>query len=206
VPLLYPFKVPTILQKLYPGFEWNIRTKDMAIYLTFDDGPHPEITPWVLQELDRFGAKATFFCVGENAERHPQILDQIVRSEHSLGNHTHNHIKGWKTGNLEYVKNTLQAAKVIPGKLFRPPYGRITRQQGNLLKAQGFRIVMWNLLSCDYLQTLDRKKSLEALVKYTAPGSIIVFHDSAKARENLEELLPQYLEAMTKKQFQFRAL
>jgi peptidoglycan/xylan/chitin deacetylase (PgdA/CDA1 family) len=194
------------LQKLYPGFEWTVPTSENKIFLTFDDGPHPEITPWVLAQLKEFNAKATFFCVGENVTAHPQVLGQIAESGHTLGNHTDNHLKGWNTKTLDYVQNTLRASEKIPGNLFRPPYGRITRNQGALLKARGYRIIMWSLLSCDYLQSLDRQRSLDTLVENSKPGSIVVFHDSAKARDNMQWLLPRYLEAMVQRSFQFSSL
>ncbi|MCC7298329.1 MAG: polysaccharide deacetylase family protein, partial [Bacteroidia bacterium] len=127
-------------------------TTEKVVFITFDDGPHPIITPWVQKELQKFRAKATFFCVGENAQKFPAVLDSLQKDGHKLGNHTHNHLKGWNTADLGYVKNILKAKVYVPSNLFRPPYGRITPRQVSLLKAAGFKIVMWSLLSCDYLK------------------------------------------------------
>jgi len=150
--------------------------------------------------------KATFFCVGENAKKYPEIISKILVEGHGIGNHTYNHIKGWKTKDLDYVKNAIKASAYIKSNLFRPPYGRITRNQGALLKAKGFRIIMWNLLSCDYLASLDKEKSLSALVEGSKSGSIIVFHDSEKAAENLYWILPRYLEALHTRGLNWSAL
>lgn len=194
MPLIHPFKVPGVLLKLFPGLEWRISTSEKAVFLTFDDGPHPEITQWVLEQLDHYNAKATFFCVGENVSNYPETAKNIQRLGHAIGNHTHNHLKGWKTSDLEYVKNTVKASQHVQSKLFRPPYGRITRNQINLLKAKGYRIIMWNLLSCDYSQHLNTDKALQALIKNTTSGSIVVFHDSVKASSNVKQILPTYLQ------------
>lgn len=194
------------MQSLYPGLEWTQNGNNRNIYLTFDDGPQPEITQFVLNTLAQFNAKATFFCVGENVMRYPEIAAQIQAQGHTLANHSHNHLKGWNTEAHEYVKNVIQAGQFIPNKIFRPPYGRITRRQINLLKAAGFRIIMWNLLSCDYVPQLNREKSLKSLTSHTVEGSIIVFHDSIKAAENMRWILPRYMEAMQDKGFNFAAI
>lgn len=179
--------------RLFSSVEWRIHTEEKAVYLTFDDGPHPEITPWVISQLQQTDSQATFFCVGENVVKYPTVFEQIQRAGHAVGNHTHNHIKGWQTKDLEYVKNTIKASQHIHSKLFRPPYGRISQSQISLLKAKGYRIIMWNLLSCDYSQNLNPPDALAALKKHTQSGSIIVFHDSEKAKSNLMAILPEYL-------------
>jgi peptidoglycan-N-acetylglucosamine deacetylase len=159
-----------------------------------------------LETLNLHHAKATFFCVGENAAKNPSVLQAIKLSGHTIGNHTYNHLKGWQTADFTYIRNTLNAIPVTSGNLFRPPYGRITKKQGLLLRSKGFRIIMWSLLSCDYLKTLNKQKALDALIKHSKPGSIVVFHDSSKARVNLEWLLPRYMEAMKQKGMKFAAL
>lgn len=186
--------------------EWKISTHEKCLYLTFDDGPEPEITPWILDLLAQYNAKATFFCVGENAQRNPEIIQRILKEGHSLGNHTHNHLKGWNTKDAQYVQNTIKASKSTSNKLFRPPYGRIKKTQIHLLKALGYKIIMWNQLSCDYLQNLNTDKSLQTLIKHASPGNIVVFHDSIKASKNVTKILPLYLEAMTKAGYTFKAI
>jgi peptidoglycan-N-acetylglucosamine deacetylase len=168
------------------------------VYLTFDDGPHPEITRWVMQELQKYNYKATFFCVGENAQQHPEVIKALKTEGHSIGNHTQNHIKGWNTDSTIYLANTLAAASNTSNTLFRPPYGRITATQAKLLRQSGFKIIMWNLLSCDYLKDLNCTKALSALKNGTNPGSIVVFHDSEKAFENIKQLLPSYLQFLSR--------
>lgn len=191
---------------MFPQLEWEQKPGNNSIFITFDDGPHKEITPWVLSVLERYNAKATFFCVGENASTLTDIMDKIRDNGHSVGNHTHRHIRGWQTNDLSYFRDTYRAVPFTSSRLFRPPYGRIKAKQANMLRSRGFRVIMWSLLSCDYIQSLDRQKSLESLVRNTRPGSIVVFHDSVKARANLQWILPQYLEAMQQKGFQFAPL
>lgn len=160
----------------------------------------------MLEQLAQHEAKATFFCVGENAHKYPEIIKAIREHGHSIGNHTYNHLKGWSVSSSEYLENTMQAAALTSGNLFRPPYGRITQKQAGLLNESGFRIVMWTQLSCDYMTSLDIKKSLNSLIKNAKPGNIVVFHDSEKALHNLNVLLPQYLSEMTRLGYQFKAL
>ena len=177
-----------------------------TIYLTFDDGPHPEITSWVAQELQKVNYRGTFFCVGENAQLYPQVIADLKAEGHAIGNHTHNHIKGWNTESTVYLANTLAASTSTSDSLFRPPYGRITASQAKLLRRSGFKIIMWNLLSCDYLKDLNTNKALSALMRNTKPGSIVVFHDSEKAFENLKQLLPPYLQFLSKQGYISEAL
>ncbi|MBL7812546.1 MAG: polysaccharide deacetylase family protein [Bacteroidetes bacterium] len=201
-----PYRVPSLLKRLYPGLVWDIPVKDKHIFLTFDDGPHPVATPWVLETLAPFQAKATFFCVGENVSRYPEIAEQLKSAGHSIGNHTYNHLKGWNVPDQEYLVNTRKAGENTSNKLFRPPYGRIRRSQAKMLQEDGFRIIMWSLLSCDYLQKLNREQSLNTLCRCSKPGSLVVFHDSARALENMQWILPRYLQEMHDRGFTFAAL
>jgi peptidoglycan-N-acetylglucosamine deacetylase len=200
-------KTPAWIQKLYPGFVWQVPTHEQEIFLTFDDGPVPEATEYVLEQLKKYNAKATFFCVGENMVRYPEIAQKIVSDGHAIGNHTHNHLKGWQTNNFTYLRSTLRCEQEIEKtgsrKLFRPPYGRITRAQAKALK--GYRIVMWNRLSWDFDKNVDHKKAVKYLCD--APtGSILVFHDNPKSFKNMAIMLPQVLEHYSKAGYKFSAL
>lgn len=182
----------------------NIDSKH--IYLTFDDGPHPSITPWVMDQLAFHGAKATFFCVGQNINKYPDTFQEIKNRGHQVGNHTYNHLKGWFTKNKDYYSNISECQNLMPGnKLFRPPYGRIKPTQYFHLR-KSFRIIMWNQLSWDFLKNLDREKALLGLKKRARQKSIIVFHDSVKAQKNLEYLLPRYLEYLSEEELISRGL
>lgn len=190
-----------------PFLEWSMKPSiQPAVYLTFDDGPHPEITPWVLNVLAAHQAKATFFCVGENVLRYPEVYRQILNAGHAVGNHTHNHLNGWKHHANEYTANIELAAAHIHSNLFRPPYGKLSPLQALRLKKKGLRIIMWSLLTRDFDKHLDHKKALDALISHTKNGAVVLFHDSDKARVNLEVLLPKYLEHFQDKGFQFRSL
>ena len=175
------------------------------MYLSFDDGPHPEITPWTMEQLAKFQAKATFFCVGDNVRKHPEVCRALLQQGHRIGNHTMNHLKGWNTATQLYLDNVAQAAQWIDSNLFRPPYGRMTRAQEQSLNKH-YRIIMWTLLSADYQQNLNRLKALDFLKRHTQPGSIVVFHDSEKAKGNLEFLLPRYLEYAHRAGYTFATL
>jgi peptidoglycan/xylan/chitin deacetylase (PgdA/CDA1 family) len=189
-----------------------------VIYLTFDDGPHPEITAWVMAELKKHQIKATFFCVGENLKKHTETAKQLLTEGHQIGNHTMHHIKGWKHKNDDYLRDIesceteirdiheqLDIEKAQP-RLFRPPYGQIKPSQIKLLRNKGYEIIQWSDLSCDYDKHLNCEKSLSALVKNAKPGSIVVFHDSKKAEHQLKQILPRYLEALLKEGFTFQTL
>ena len=176
------------------------------IYLTFDDGPNPIVTSWVIEELEKYKAKATFFCVGQNASNYPFVIQKLLENGHRIGNHTYNHLKGWSVENDAYIANVKQAIPVTSEILFRPPYGRIKRKQAATLKSQGFRIIMWSLLSCDYLKNLNVQKSLNALIHNAKAGSIVVFHDSDKAFENMKRILPPFLKEMTTRGYIFDTL
>ncbi|MDX5320822.1 MAG: polysaccharide deacetylase family protein, partial [Bacteroidota bacterium] len=163
-----------------------------SLYLTFDDGPHPEITPWVLNELKHYNAKATFFCVGDNVRKFPEIFKMILEQGHQVGNHTFNHLNGWKNKNEDYFSNIDQCSEWMDSQLFRPPYGKITPGQTLHLRKKDFQIIMWSVLSRDFEADLKQSESLEAMIRDSEDGSIILFHDSEKAWKNLEVLLPAY--------------
>jgi peptidoglycan/xylan/chitin deacetylase (PgdA/CDA1 family) len=203
---MHIFRIPGIFPILFPRWKWRENKGKKTVYLTFDDGPHPEITPWVIEKLALYKATATFFCVGENAEKYPDIVRLIEENGHKTGNHTHNHLKGWENADADYINNVKKATVQLPGSLFRPPYGRIKLSQAKKLRNQGFEIVMWSLLSCDYDPKLNREKSLKKLMAYSQNGSIVVFHDSEKAFENLKFLLPAYLEFLKNKGFEMKVL
>lgn len=181
------------------------------MYLTFDDGPIPEVTTWVLQLLAQYNAKATFFCVGENIQKHPEVYKQVLAEGHSVGNHTYNHLKGMNVSDDEYLENTKLCAEAMNkepylGKLFRPPYGKIKFSQTRKLKALGYEIILWDVLTGDFDAKLTKEKCLSASLNATKSGSIVVFHDSLKTYEKLQFVLPQYLKALSEQGYQFRAL
>lgn len=206
-------KVPKLIRNRYPSRLWQVEGKNQTLYLTFDDGPIPEVTPWVLQQLKAYDAKATFFCIGDNVRKNHKIFKQIVSEGHSIGNHTFNHLNSWKTSVDDYIANSLKAENLITElsgkldkKLFRPPYGRISGKQARMLELNGYEIVMWDVLSRDYNRNLSAEIYLRNVLKYTEPGSIIVFHDSLKAEKNLRMLLPAVLQHFTDKGYSFGKL
>lgn len=202
-------KVPTLIKKIFYNQIWDIPNDENKIYLTFDDGPTPEITKWVLEILEKENIKATFFCIGNNIEKHPEIFNSIFQKGHSIGNHTFNHLQGWKTTTKQYIENVeLNATEICKlntdyCKLFRPPYGKIKPSQSKLLRKKGFKIIMWDVLSKDYDANCSPEKCLENVVKNTKQGSIIVFHDSIKAQNNLKYVLPKAIEILKNKGFVF---
>jgi peptidoglycan/xylan/chitin deacetylase (PgdA/CDA1 family) len=179
---------------IYPKRLWHIPHAEKKVFLTFDDGPTSELTDWILDTLNEFHARATFFCVGENVQRHAGKFERILDNGHTVGNHTHRHLNGWESPNGNYIEDIAACANVLSSKLFRPPYGRITSQQVEALLLQGYRIVMWSVLTHDFDPSLDPEKCWNYLKKSIKPGDIVVFHDSEKARENLRYLLPRTLE------------
>lgn len=186
---------------------WEMPDRD-AVYLTFDDGPNPEVTPFVLSELEKYGARATFFCVGNNVTRYPDIFARTAAAGHTMGNHTYNHLNGWKTCNAHYLKNIAQADKHIGSRLFRPPYGRIKLSQYRKLMRRypNYTVYMWDILSGDFDTTITGEQCLENVLQAIEPGSIIVFHDSDKARERLKTALPGVLEYCKQKGWAMKAL
>jgi peptidoglycan/xylan/chitin deacetylase (PgdA/CDA1 family) len=211
-----PVKTPLVAKKMFPNYIWDIATTNKELYLTFDDGPTPEITNWTLDTLNQYDAKATFFCIGSNIEKHPTIFENIIKDDHAIGNHTQNHIKGWTTKTKNYLKDVKEAQTIINSKtdnlqssivtLFRPPYGQIKPKQGRKLIALGHKIIMWDVLSFDWEQDLSEEKCLENVVSKSKAGSIIVFHDSVKASKNMMYTLPKVLEVFSKKGYVFKSL
>ena len=205
-------KIPNLLKHLLPHRLWNFPPEEKALYLTFDDGPIPEVTPWVLEQLKTFQAKASFFCIGDNVRKNPEVFRKIIAGGHAIGNHTHNHLNGWRTSSEKYIRNVQQAREEMEcigkgtQKLFRPPYGRLTDKQATMLRESGFRIVMWDVLSVDYNRRLSSERCLQNVLKNAGPGSIVVFHDSLKAEKNLKAVLPQVLEYYSRQGFEFRAI
>ena len=185
-------KPSQIAEMAFPKFTWRV-PGDPKVYLTFDDGPIPDITEWVLETLASFNVPATFFCVGENVEKYPEIYKRILDAGHSVGNHTYNHLNGWKTDNTKYLDNIAKAATIIDSKLFRPPYGKIRPSITNKVLLS-YKIVMWDVLSRDYDNDISEEKCLTTVTKKVNKGSIIVFHDSIKAETNLRYALPKTIE------------
>lgn len=202
---MFKYKIPYLLRLFYPNYTWKVNTLQNEVYFTFDDGPHPEITPWVLSQLEIYEAKATFFMVGENIEKYPKTFEQVLNSGNGIGNHTFNHLNGWKTENEVYFNNIEKFEKKFETKLFRPPYGRIKKSQAKQLLKK-YKIVMWDRLSRDYESTLDIEDSLKELKILPANGSIFVFHDSEKAFKNLKILLPKLLLYYKLKGYKFKKL
>jgi peptidoglycan/xylan/chitin deacetylase (PgdA/CDA1 family) len=205
---LFPYKIPEFVKKLYPRYTWDFYDKKgKVIYLTFDDGPTPEVTDFVLNLLHKHKAQATFFLIGQNAEKYPELVQLILENGHSIGNHTHNHLKGNLTPTESYIENVTKAAKVLPPTyLFRPPYGRITPSQGKKLIENDYQIVLWDVLSGDFDTTLNINKAMSKMKKKIKPGSIVVFHDSLKAKKNLTALLPDFLRYFINKGYEFKSI
>ena len=194
-----------LIRSFYSSLIWKVNTNEKIIYLTFDDGPIPEITPWVLQQLRDFNAKATFFCIGENVKKNPQIFEQIKSEKHQIGHHTFNHVNGWKTKNEIYFENVEKGNDVAPSHLFRPPYGKLKRSQIQQLK-QKYKLIMWDVLTYDFDANTDKEKCLKNILINTGIGSIVVFHDSLKAKKNLYYALPLVLKYFSEKGFKFEVL
>ena len=206
----YLVKTPWWLKKLFPSYEWAIQTKEKHIYLSFDDGPHPQATPFVLDELKKHGAKATFFCIGKNVVAYPDIYKRILEEGHSVGNHTYNHLNGWKSKDESYISDIVHAANYIDTNLFRPPYGRITTFQSKnihrAMKIDKARIIMWSVLSGDFDRTLTAERCMQNVILNSAKGSIVVFHDSEKAFPILKEILPAVLQFFYKEGYECRKI
>ncbi len=190
-------KTPYILKKIYYSLIWDLKNGQKEIFLTFDDGPNPEVTPMVLSILKEYNARATFFCIGRNAERYPEIMKMIREDGHSFGNHTYSHLKGWITSNSEYYSDIELAGKFISTDLFRPPYGKIKRSQLKYLR-QFYKIIMWDVMSSDFDHSITKEKCVRNVLDNIRPGSIVVFHDSVKSKERMLYALPIVLESLNK--------
>lgn len=200
----YLVKTPWWLKKMYPHRLWSIATKEKIIYLTFDDGPHPVATPFVLDQLKKYDAGATFFCIGKNVVDHPAIYKRILEENHRTGNHTQQHLNGWKTANNIYLDDVSEAAKHIVSDLFRPPYGRLKTSQARQLA--NYKIVMWDVLSGDFDENLSGEQCAENVLLSAKHGSIIVFHDSEKAFKRLVIALPKVLSFFYNQGYSFKKL
>jgi peptidoglycan/xylan/chitin deacetylase (PgdA/CDA1 family) len=224
----YWIKTNTFIKKIFSNYVWDIPNTENKIYLTFDDGPTPDVTEWVLEELKKHQAKATFFCIGKNIENNSDLFKKVITEGHAIGNHTYNHLNGWKTSTKEYIENCNQWSVVRQQKaesrkqtaehrlqntdcklntehclLFRPPYGKIKLSQSKKLQQLGFKIIMWDVISADFDQTISPEKCLENVLQNVVSGSIIVFHDSVKAYQNLKHALPKSLQILKERGFTF---
>ena len=229
--MFYTIKAPWLFKKIiYPSLIWEKPTEEKILYLTFDDGPHPVATPFVLDQLKQYNAKATFFCIGKNVMQQQNLYRRILDEGHKAGNHTFDHLNGWKTNNETYITNISKAAKYIDSNLFRPPYGRITKLQASMLQrvsGEGlmddekkdnkqsssftthhspFTIVMWTILSGDFDEKISPERCLQNVILHSKPGHIIVFHDSRKAWNRMSFALPRVLEYFSKQDFRFKTL
>jgi len=198
-------KTNRIIKWIFPNYVWDIPNDGQKVFLTFDDGPTPEITEWVLEQLKKYNAKATFFCIGNNIEKYPEIFQKTIAEGHAIGNHTFDHLNGWKTTTEVYIENVklyeTQNPKLVTRNLFRPPYGKIKHYQSKILRKLGYKIIMWDVLSRDYDQSISATQCLENVLSNIETGSIIVFHDSVKAEHNLKYVLPKTLEFLKEKGF-----
>ena len=205
-----PFRVPFFFPWIYPDLLWRVNTSEKNIYLTFDDGPVPGATEFVLQTLKAYEAQATFFCIGDNIRKHPSIFEYLKKSPHRLGNHTFNHLKAWRTSDEAYLQNILQCDELLgvyeksSKKLFRPPYGQISKSKIKLLSP--YKIIMWDVLTQDYNSGISAERCLRGTIQATRPGSIVVFHDSYKAERNMNYALPRFLDHFKNKGYSFHAI
>ncbi len=217
---LVSVKTPSLVKKMFHNYIWDIPTTEKVLYLTFDDGPTQLITDWTLDILKQYNAKATFFCIGNNIEKHSEIFRRIAEEGHAIGNHTFNHPKGWKTKTDDYISEVQKTQESINSKieniksspepsgvkLFRPPYGQITYNQGKLLRNLGYKIIMWDVLAFDWEVSVSEEACLKNVISNAKAGSIIVFHDSVKASKRMQYALPKVLAYFSEKGFEFRRI
>lgn len=198
-------QTPTFIRALFPNTVWRLPKKEKTVFLTFDDGPIPEVTPFVLDLLRERGIKATFFCVGENVMKHPDVFQQVLDEGHQVGNHTFNHLQGFKCSSSFYLQNVEKANSYIKSKFFRPPHGQFRFPQSYFLK-QKYKIILWDVITRDYNQKLSGEFVLNVVRKYVRNGSIIVFHDSLKAEKNMKYALPRALDFLQAEGYHFEVL
>lgn len=202
---MYLVKTPKVVQKLFSNVIWRIPSDSKSIFLTFDDGPIPEVTPFILETLEQYNAKGSFFCVGENVEKYPEIFNRIVAKGHTVGHHGYSHISGWKTNHEEYLKDVQKGADIVNSPFFRPPYGKLKHSQYTELSKK-YNIIMWDVLVGDFDKNISVGKCYSNIVKNTHRGSILVLHDNLKTKGIITELLPKVLEHFSSKDYQFKAL
>jgi len=206
----YFIKTPWIAKKFFSSYVWDLPPDDNSVYLTFDDGPHPQITPWVLDTLKEYMAEATFFCIGNNVQLFPEVYKRILQEGHAVGNHSFHHLNGWKSSEEEYLDDISKAAECIESNLFRPPYGRIRQAQAkkipSVMKHEDAKIIMWDVLSADFDEGFTIEGCYNNVVDHTIAGSIIVFHDSEKAYGKLREVLPRVLQYLSGSGFHFKKI
>lgn len=202
---MYFHKSPHLLKSVISDAIWQIDTKEKEVFFTFDDGPHPEVTPFILDVLKENNAKGTFFCVGENILKYPKVYERIILEGHQIGNHTFSHNDGWDTNNFSYLKSYLKCQELTKSTLFRPPYGKISPQQYQVLKKRT-KIIMWSILSGDFDKDISNEKCYESVISNIENGSIIVFHDSEKAKERVCYALPRVVKNLKSQGYSFKAI
>jgi len=202
---MYLSKTPEFVKPIANNLLWHMPRNKKEVFLTFDDGPIPEVTPWVLEQLEQYNAKATFFMVGDNVKKHTGLKERVLAEGHSIGNHTQHHIKGWKTNAYSYAKNTLLAANHIESPLFRPPYGKLTRTQSKAIRSR-FTIIMWDVLSADFDQKISGQTVVDNVLNNVRAGSVVVLHDSLKAEKHLRYALPIILGELSNAGYKFRVI
>ncbi len=210
--MLHFYKTPAVLKNISKSLIWNVLSNEKTIYLTFDDGPVPYLTEYIIETLNKYNAHATFFCVGDNIKKYPEVFKKAIEHGHGIGNHTFNHLKGWSSQNDKYMENIHKCQKIIEQNhtkvkkaIFRPPYGQITPRQIQLLK-ESYNLIMWDVLAYDFDKSHTAEKSLKKIIKATNSGSIVVFHDNYKAEKKLKYMLPKFLEHFKGLGFDFKNL
>ena len=211
--MFYWIKTPSWIKRFFSSYSWQIPQPEPCVYLTFDDGPIPEVTPWVLEQLKQYNAKATFFCIGDNVDKHPEILQRILAEGHRVGNHTYHHLNAWKTNTDDYLANVARCEEALKKyddnpkpRLMRPPYGKITPRLTKKLKKEGYQIVLWDILTADFDTQISPEQCAKNAVTRIENGSILIFHDSKKAYPNLEYALPYTLRELHQRGYTFKAL
>lgn len=211
----YFIKTPNLVKIIFKNWVWSFSSKEKVLYLTFDDGPTPGITNWTLNQLKSYNAKATFFCIGKNIAEHPKIYQKIIDHNHTIGNHTNNHLNGFKTESSAYIENIQEFEESVKNvtkttfqnsTFFRPPYGKLKLEQAKKIRKKGYKIIMWDVLSADFDTTITAQECLNNVIKNTKNGSIIVFHDSLKSQEKLKFVLPEVLGYYSEKGYSFKAI